>query len=98
MMAKDMTPDKHKIESEKRAGQREAAKHHMLTARVDEERRQETERHLAPQALANSEELTGNAAVRAVMLMKQEACYSCDGARKELWRLVDVGAVSPCAW
>jgi hypothetical protein len=24
--------------------------------------------------------------------------YSCDGARKELWRLVDVGAVSPCAW
>jgi hypothetical protein len=25
-------------------------------------------------------------------------CYSCDGARKELWRLVDVGAVSPCAW
>jgi hypothetical protein len=26
-------------------------------------------------------------------------CYSCDDdARKELWRLVDVGAVSPCAW
>jgi hypothetical protein len=25
-------------------------------------------------------------------------CYSCDGARKELWRLVDVGAVCPCAW
>jgi hypothetical protein len=21
-----------------------------------------------------------------------------DGARKELWRIVDVGAVSPCAW
>jgi hypothetical protein len=21
-----------------------------------------------------------------------------DGARKELWRVVDVGAVSPCAW
>jgi hypothetical protein len=34
------------------------------------------------------------------MLGKQitVGCYSCDGARKELWRLVDVGAVSPCAW
>jgi hypothetical protein len=27
------------------------------------------------------------------------SCYSCDDdARKELWRVVDVGAVSPCAW
>jgi hypothetical protein len=26
-------------------------------------------------------------------------CYLCDdNARKELWRVVDVGAVSPCAW
>jgi hypothetical protein len=32
----------------------------------------------------------------ALMLLYR--CYSCDGARKELWRLVDVGAVSPCAW
>jgi hypothetical protein len=29
---------------------------------------------------------------------QEEDCYSCDGARKELWRLVDVGAVCPCAW
>jgi hypothetical protein len=27
-----------------------------------------------------------------------EALLLGDGARKELWRLVDVGAVSPCAW
>jgi hypothetical protein len=42
-------------------------------ARLDEERRLETERFLAAQALANSEELAGKAAVRAVMMMKQEA-------------------------
>jgi hypothetical protein len=28
----------------------------------------------------------------------RRVCYSCDGARKVLWRLVDVGAVCPCAW
>jgi hypothetical protein len=33
-----------------------------------------------------------------VILPYGEACYSCDGARKELWHLVDVGAVCPCAW
>jgi hypothetical protein len=37
-------------------------------------------------------------AVRMVAVSPGTSCYSCDGARKELWRLVDVGAVSPCAW
>jgi hypothetical protein len=33
------------------------------------------------------------------MAVRRDACYSCDDdARKELWRVVDVGAVSPCAW
>jgi hypothetical protein len=42
-------------------------------ALLDEERRQETERFLAKQFLANSEELAGKAAMCVVMLMKQEA-------------------------
>jgi hypothetical protein len=33
-----------------------------------------------------------------MLLLENTICYSCDGARKELWRLVDVGAVCPCAW
>jgi hypothetical protein len=39
-------------------------------ARLDVERRQETERFLVAQALSNSEELAGKAVVRAVMMMK----------------------------
>jgi hypothetical protein len=69
-MVKGMTPDERMMESEKRIGRREAAKNHVLAARLDEERRQETERYLAEQDLANSEELAGKAVVRAVMLMK----------------------------
>jgi hypothetical protein len=69
-MVKGMTPDERMMESEKRVGRREAAKNRVLAARLDEERRQETERYLAEQALANSEELADKAAVRAVMLMK----------------------------
>jgi hypothetical protein len=42
-------------------------------ARLDEECRQETERFLAAHSLANSEELAGKAAARAIMMMKQEA-------------------------
>jgi hypothetical protein len=38
-MEKDMTPDVRKIESEKRASRREAAKNCVLAARLDEERR-----------------------------------------------------------
>jgi hypothetical protein len=48
-------------------------RNHQNAARLDEERRQETERFLAPHALANSEELAGKAAACAVMMMKQEA-------------------------
>jgi hypothetical protein len=59
--------------SEKRASQREAAKKRLLAARLDEERRQETERYLIVQALANSEELAGNAVMWAIMRMKHEA-------------------------
>jgi hypothetical protein len=55
-MEKDMTPDERKIESEKHASRREAAKNRILAARLDEERRQEIERYLAVQALAHSEE------------------------------------------
>jgi hypothetical protein len=42
-------------------------------ARLAEKRREETEWFFAAQALANSEELAGKAAVRAIMMMKQEA-------------------------
>jgi hypothetical protein len=45
----------------------------VLAARLNEELQQETERYLAVQALANSEELASKAIVCAVMLMKQEA-------------------------
>jgi hypothetical protein len=72
-MAKDMTPDECRIKSEKRAGRCEASKNHVLDARINEERRQETKRYLTTQALANSKDLAGKAAVRAIMLMKQEA-------------------------
>jgi hypothetical protein len=72
-MAKNMTADECRIKSEKRAGRRKAAKNHVLDARINEERRQETESYLTVQALTNSEDLAGKAAVRAIMLMKQEA-------------------------
>jgi hypothetical protein len=65
-MAKYMTPDKRKIESKKRASRRKADKNCMLATRLDKERRQDTKRYLAAQALANSEELAGKAAVRGL--------------------------------
>jgi hypothetical protein len=71
--AKDLTSDERRKESEKRAGRLEAVKNRVNAARLEEERRLETERFLAAQALANSEELAGKAAVRFVMMMKQEA-------------------------
>jgi hypothetical protein len=40
-MAKDMTLDKRKIESKKRAGHRVASKNHVLAACLNEERRQD---------------------------------------------------------
>jgi hypothetical protein len=46
-MVKGMTPDERMMESEKRVGRREAAKNGVLAARLDEERRQETEPYLA---------------------------------------------------
>jgi hypothetical protein len=46
---------------EKRAGRREAIKNRQNVARLEEERRLETKRFLAAQALANSEELAGKA-------------------------------------
>jgi hypothetical protein len=72
-MAKDIMLDKCKIESEKRASRRQAIKKHVLAARLDEKHRQDTERYLAVQALANSEELAGKAVLQAIMLMKNEA-------------------------
>jgi hypothetical protein len=39
----------------------------VLAARLDEDRRQETERYLAAQVLANSEELADKAAVWVIM-------------------------------
>jgi hypothetical protein len=72
-LAKDMMPHKRMIQSKKRAGWREAVKNQALAACLDEERQQETERYLAVQALANSEELAGKPVVCAVMLMKHEA-------------------------
>jgi hypothetical protein len=72
-LAKNMTTDERKAESKKRANRREVAKNCVLDACLNGERRLETERYIAAQALANSEELVGKAAVRAVMMMKQEA-------------------------
>jgi hypothetical protein len=71
--AKDLTPDERRKELEKRAGRRVAVRNRQNAARLDEERRLETERFLAAQALANNKELTGKATVRADMMMKQEA-------------------------
>jgi hypothetical protein len=71
--AKDLTPDERKKESEKRAGRRATMRNRQNAARLDEERWQETQRFLAAQALANSEELAGKAAACAVMMMKQKA-------------------------
>jgi hypothetical protein len=68
--AKDLTPDERKKESEKRVGRRAAMRNRQNAARLDEERRQETQRFLAAQALDNSEELARKAAARAVMMMK----------------------------
>jgi hypothetical protein len=68
-----MTTDERKAESKKRANRREVAKNCVLDACLNGERRLETERYIAVQALANSEELVGKAAVHAVMMMKQEA-------------------------
>jgi hypothetical protein len=72
-MAKDLTPDEWKKESKKRVGRRAAMRNRQNAARLDEEHRQETQRFLAAQALANSEELAGKAVAQAVMMMKQEA-------------------------
>jgi hypothetical protein len=69
---KDLTPDERRKESEKRAGRREAVRNRQNKARLAEEHRLETERFLAAQALANSEELAGKAAVHVVMMMKKE--------------------------
>jgi hypothetical protein len=42
----------------------------VLAARLEEERWQETERYLAAQALANSEDLAGKVVMRVIMMMK----------------------------
>jgi hypothetical protein len=52
-----LTPAERRIESEKRAGRREAIKNHQNAAQLKEKRRQETKRFLTAQALTNSEEL-----------------------------------------
>jgi hypothetical protein len=65
-----MRSDEHRIELEKRAGRREAVKIRQQAARLDEEHRQETERYLASQALANIEELAAKPVVHIVMMMK----------------------------
>jgi hypothetical protein len=70
---KDLMPDERRNESEKHAGRRVAVRNRQNAARLNEERRQETERFLTAQALANIEELAGKAAMHAVMMMKQEA-------------------------
>jgi hypothetical protein len=72
-MVKDMTPDERRIESDKRAGRREAVKSRQQAARLNKESLQEIEHYLAFKALANSEELASKADVCVVMLMKQEA-------------------------
>jgi hypothetical protein len=51
---KHLTPDKQKKESEKRVGQRAGMRNCQNTARLDEERRQETHRFLAAQALVKA--------------------------------------------
>jgi hypothetical protein len=71
--AKDLTPDEWRKESEKRTSERVAVRNRQNVARLNEERRLEIERFLTTQALANSEELAGKAAICAVMMMKQEA-------------------------
>jgi hypothetical protein len=75
--AKDLTPIERWKESEKRVGRREAVKNSQNVARLEEERRLETERFFAVQALANNEELTGKTAVHAAMTMKQEVLTLC---------------------
>jgi hypothetical protein len=72
-VAKDLMPDEQMKESEKHAGRRVAVRNHQNATRLDEERRLETERFLAAQAMVNREELAGKAAMRFVMMMKQEA-------------------------
>jgi hypothetical protein len=89
--AKDVTPDERRKESEKRADQREAMWNRQNAARLAEERQLETERFLAVQALANSEELAGKAAVHAVMMMKQEAINVAFGGVASLPLLSVVG-------
>jgi hypothetical protein len=71
--AKDLTPDKRRKESEKRAGRRVAVRNRQKMAQLAEECRQETKRFLAAQALANSEEQMGKAIVHAIKMMKHEA-------------------------
>jgi hypothetical protein len=70
-------PIERRKESEKRAGWCEAIKNSQNVARLEEERRLETEWFLAAQALANNEKLTGKTAVRAAMTMKQEVLTLC---------------------
>jgi hypothetical protein len=71
-LVKDLTPDEQRKESETRASRREPVKNRQNMDRL-EERRLETERFLTAQALANSEELASKAAVRTVMMMRQDA-------------------------
>jgi hypothetical protein len=71
--AKDLMPDEQRKESENCPGRREAVWNRQNEARLAEEHRQETERFLAAQALANSKELAGKAVVRVAIMMKQES-------------------------
>jgi hypothetical protein len=72
---------------------REAVKNRQNAARLEEERRQETERFLTAQALANNEELAGKAVVRTVMMMKQEALNIAFGGASSLPPPHSVGGV-----
>jgi hypothetical protein len=70
---KDLTLDERRKESEKHASRYKPVKNRQNTARLEEERRLETEQFLAAQALANSEELASKAAVRTVMMTRPDA-------------------------
>jgi hypothetical protein len=70
---KDLTLDEQRKEAEKHASWCEPVKNRQNTARLEEECRLETEQFLAAQALANSEELASKAAVRTVMMTRQDA-------------------------
>jgi hypothetical protein len=79
-MVKDMTPDEQRIESDKHAGRHEAIKSRQQAARLDKERRQETERYLVVQAMGNNEELASKA---------DRTCHHADeagGPQRRVWR------------